>query len=117
MLVEDLPRAHLVAPWVPFFLVVSAIVTLGCVVAMWRMHKWSVFAYACWAALGTLVVIAFLGIFNLHALVVRVVVIAVSFYFICGPNVRRAEPCAAPNDGPAMQLGDSGVTEGPPSVS
>ncbi|MBA4148664.1 MAG: hypothetical protein H0X66_11170 [Verrucomicrobia bacterium] len=27
------------------------------------------------------------------------------------------EPCAAPNGGPAMQLGNSGVTEGPPSVS
>jgi len=28
-----------------------------------------------------------------------------------------AEPSAAPNGGPATQLGDSGVTEGPPSVS
>jgi hypothetical protein len=28
-----------------------------------------------------------------------------------------AEPCAAPNGGPATQLGNSGVTEGPPSVS
>jgi hypothetical protein len=28
-----------------------------------------------------------------------------------------AEPGAAPNGGPATQLGDSGVTEGPPSVS
>lgn len=27
------------------------------------------------------------------------------------------EPCAAPNGGPAMQLGNSGVTEGPPSAS
>jgi hypothetical protein len=30
---------------------------------------------------------------------------------------RIAEPNAAPNGGPATQLGDSGVTEGPPSVS
>jgi hypothetical protein len=29
----------------------------------------------------------------------------------------RAEPCAAPNGGPATQLGNSSVTEGPPSVS
>jgi hypothetical protein len=28
-----------------------------------------------------------------------------------------AEPCAAPSGGPATQLGNSGVTEGPPSVS
>jgi hypothetical protein len=27
------------------------------------------------------------------------------------------EPCASPNGGPATQLGKSGVTEGPPSVS
>jgi hypothetical protein len=27
------------------------------------------------------------------------------------------EPCAAPNGGPATRLGNSGVTEGPPSVS
>ena len=30
---------------------------------------------------------------------------------------RRAEPCAAPSGGPATQLGNSRVTEGPPSVS
>ena len=28
-----------------------------------------------------------------------------------------AQPCAPPNGGPATQLGNSGVTEGPPSVS
>jgi hypothetical protein len=28
-----------------------------------------------------------------------------------------AEPGAAPNAGPATQLGNSGITEGPPSVS
>ena len=31
--------------------------------------------------------------------------------------VTNAEPCAAPNGGPATQLGNSGVMEGPPSVS
>jgi hypothetical protein len=30
---------------------------------------------------------------------------------------RNAEPGAAPNGGPTTQLGNSGVTEGPPSVS
>jgi hypothetical protein len=32
-------------------------------------------------------------------------------------EVVRAEPAAAPNGGPAMLSGNSGVTEGPPSVS
>jgi hypothetical protein len=38
-----------------------------------------------------------------------------------GPSIRtglrQAEPDAPPNGGPAAQLGNSGVTEGPPSVS
>jgi hypothetical protein len=33
------------------------------------------------------------------------------------PKRKDAEPGAAPNGGPATQLGNSGVTEGPPSVS
>lgn len=32
-------------------------------------------------------------------------------------RLRNGEPSAAPNGGPATQLGNSGVTEGPPSVS
>ncbi len=34
-----------------------------------------------------------------------------------GKRVRNPEPCAAPSGGPATQLGNSGVTEGSPSVS
>ncbi|MDA0812497.1 MAG: hypothetical protein O3C21_08950 [Verrucomicrobia bacterium] len=32
-------------------------------------------------------------------------------------DANRGEPCGAPNGGPSTQLGNSGVTEGPPSVS
>jgi hypothetical protein len=32
-------------------------------------------------------------------------------------RITNAEPCAAPNGGPSTQLDNSGVTEGPPSVS
>ena len=32
-------------------------------------------------------------------------------------DAESAEPCAAPNGGPATRLDNSGVTEGPPSVS
>lgn len=32
-------------------------------------------------------------------------------------SIRNSEPGAAPNGGPATQSGNSGVTEGPPSVS
>ena len=33
------------------------------------------------------------------------------------PRGSKAEPCAPPNGGPATSVGDSGVAEGPPSVS
>jgi len=37
---------------------------------------------------------------------------------VVGPDTRGdAEPCAAPNGGPATPVGNSGATEGPPSVS
>ena len=36
---------------------------------------------------------------------------------LVAPFRKNAEPCAAPNGGPAMRLGNSGVTKGPPSVS
>jgi hypothetical protein len=117
VLIQDLPRGHFGALWIPFYLGCSAVVTLACAVGMWRMKKWSVYTYACWAALGTGVGIAMLGVFNLTALLVRVAVVAVSFYFICGRDGGHAELSAPPNGGPATQLGNSGVTEGPPSVS
>jgi hypothetical protein len=91
VLIQDLPRGHLAAPWVPFFLAFSAIVTLGCIAGMWKMEKWSVFAYACWATLGTVVEIAARGAFSSTPLIVRVVVVAVSFYFICGRNAKHVE--------------------------
>jgi hypothetical protein len=48
--------------------------------------------------------------------------VALSAYTIFGlwrfrPYDRIAEPVAAPNGGPTTQLGNSGVTDGPPSVS
>jgi hypothetical protein len=42
---------------------------------------------------------------------------AAVFYLSRGRGRRIAEPSASPNGGPATQLGNSGVTEGPPSVS
>ena len=117
VLIQDLPRGHFAASWTPFYLACSAVVTLACAVGMWKMKKCSVYTYACWAALGTVVGIAMLGMFNLTALVVSVVVVAVSFYFICGRGGGHAEPCAAPNGGPAAPVGNSSVADGPPSVS
>ena len=43
--------------------------------------------------------------------------IAALAWSACDLHRLRAEPGAAPNGGPATPIGDSGVTEGPPSVS
>jgi hypothetical protein len=62
------------------------------------MEKWGVYLYACWAALGTVVGIAMLGVFNLTALLVRIVVTAVSFYFICWRNRGHPEHLLSPRE-------------------
>ena len=50
------------------------------------------------------------------------IIFAVTYRWIEGRRSRltggsKAEPGTAPNGGPATRLGNSGVTEGPPSVS
>lgn len=99
-LVTALSDSHRVPSWYPVFLGFSGIVTLICTVGMWKMTKWSVYAYACWATLGTVLAIAVLGVFNLTAVLVRVGVVAVSFYFICYRPGRPAEQarCSEPGD-------------------
>jgi hypothetical protein len=57
------------------------------------------------ASWGTLSLLA-LGLFSLGG-----------YALTRGVTPSRAEPCASPNVGPAKLVGNSGVTEGPPSVS
>ncbi|MCX6927523.1 MAG: hypothetical protein NT154_30600, partial [Verrucomicrobia bacterium] len=111
LLVRDLPRGDL-AVGLRLFLLTSAAVTMGCAVGMWRMRRLSVYLYACWVALVTLLGIAWLGVFNSSALFVRVAVVAVSFYFICARTCSKAEPGAPPNCGPATAVGNSGTAGG-----
>lgn len=50
-------------------------------------------------------------------LILPVVAILSALHAIGGSVKSGTEPCASPNGGPATRLGDSNVTEGPPSVS
>ena len=34
VLIQDLPRGHFAAPWVPLYLALSGIITLGCAAGM-----------------------------------------------------------------------------------
>jgi len=115
--VQDLPRIHFVQRWVPPYLVLSALLTLGCAAGMWMMRKWSVYLYAFLVAQAAILGYALFGFFSLFGLSVRVLLVGVSFYYICGRSYRQAELGASPNGGPATQCGDSGVPGGPPSVS
>ena len=58
-----------------------------------------------------------LEIVGLGAFISGVVCIASSLIGAATNEKTLAEPSASPNGGPATQPGNSGVTEGPPSVS
>ncbi len=115
--VHDLPRIHFVQRWVTPYLVLSALLTLGCAAGMWMMRKWSVYLYAFLVAQADILGYALFGFFSLFGLSVRVVLVAVSFYYICGRSYRQAELGTAPNGGPADSFGGSDGSGGPPSVS
>jgi uncharacterized membrane protein (DUF2068 family) len=90
-LVQDLPRGHFVPPWVPVYLLLSGVITLGCAAGMWMMRRWSVYLYAFLVAQAAILGFALFGIFSLRGLAARVLVVMVSFYFICGRSNRQAE--------------------------
>jgi hypothetical protein len=77
-----LPTAHLVRPWFPALFAVSIVVTLACGGGMWMMQQWSVYLYAVWN-FGMMLVEVCIGIFVIYALVVRLAIIAIGFYYIC----------------------------------
>jgi hypothetical protein len=90
--VQDLPRIHFVQRWVAPYLVLSALLTLGCAAGMWMMRKWSVYLYGCLVAQAAILGYGLFGFYSLLGLSVRVLLVAVSFYYICGRSNSRAEP-------------------------
>ena len=116
-IVREIARGHVTMWPSVFYAVVAPIFTLGCAAGMWRMRSWSVYLFAFWVTLQTILLSAWLGVFSFPALTLEILVIVVSFYYICGRRNTIAEPGASPNGGPARSLGISGVTERPPSVS
>lgn len=83
-----LPKAHLVRSWFPPLFILSVLVTIACAVGMWLMRKWSVYLYAGWTLGMTLVGLS-IGVFSLPALLIRLVVIAVAFYYICWRSMAK----------------------------
>jgi hypothetical protein len=90
--VQDLPRIHFAQRWILPYLVLSALLTLGSAAGMWMMRKWGVYLYACLVAQAAIFGYAFLGFVSPFGFSVRVLLVAVSFYYICGRSNSRAEP-------------------------
>jgi hypothetical protein len=93
--VRELIKHPVMPPWLFLFYVAFApAMKLGCAVGMWKMRRWSVYVYACWLALSTILLLAWLGVFSPVALIIQILVVAVSFFFICWPCTRHVEQSA-----------------------
>ncbi|RTL70536.1 MAG: hypothetical protein EKK41_12555 [Hyphomicrobiales bacterium] len=74
-----------VAPWYPLLLGVSGIVGLVCLVGLWMMRKWAVYAYAAFAVINQLILLA-TGLWSPLALIIPTVFIALMFIYL--PRMR-----------------------------
>ena len=73
---SDLARA--VGSWYPPFLAFSALVGLVCMIGLWKMKKWAVFAYTAFVVLNQVILIA-MGLWTVFALIIPGIVIAIGF--------------------------------------
>ena len=70
--------ARSVGHWFPPFLTLSVIVTVVCMIGLWKMRRWAVLVYTGFALLS-LVLGLTVGSWNLTAQLVRVAVIVIMF--------------------------------------
>lgn len=70
--------ARSIGAWYPPYLAVCSIAGLACMVGLWLMKKWSVFAYAGLLAINQVVLMA-MGVWNIFALVIPLIVVVVAF--------------------------------------
>lgn len=68
--------AKSIGAWYPPFLMISTIVGLAVTVGLWQMKKWSVILYVSMFAISQIMMLS-TGIWNLLALIVPVIFIAV----------------------------------------
>ena len=70
--------ASSIGAWYPPYLAFSAMVGLVCMIGLWMMKKWSIVAYTIFVAINQVVLIA-MGVWNLFALIIPGIVIAIGF--------------------------------------
>ena len=76
MIFSDIAKS--IGAWYPPYLGFSAIVGLACMIGLWMMKKWSIIAYTIFVAINQVVLIA-MGVWNLFALIIPGIVIAIGF--------------------------------------
>lgn len=70
--------AQSIGAWYPPYLAFSSVVGLACMVGLWLMRKWAVFAYAGLFAINQVVLMA-MGVWNVFALVIPLIVVVIAF--------------------------------------
>lgn len=70
-----------IGAWYPPYLAFSAVVGLVCMIGLWKMMKWSVFAYTAFVVLNQIVLMA-MGVWNIFALLIPAIVIAIGFTYL-----------------------------------
>ncbi len=76
MIFTDIARN--IGAWYPPFLAFSAVVGFICMVGLWKMRKWSVFAYTGFCLVNQVVLLA-MGHWSIFALLLPGIAIAIMF--------------------------------------
>lgn len=71
----------MVGAWYPPYVAFSAVVGLVCMIGLWKMMKWSVFAYTAFVILNQCVLMA-MGFWSIFALLIPGVVIVIGFIYL-----------------------------------
>lgn len=79
LIFSDIARS--IGAWYPPYLALSAVVGFVCMIGLWKMLKWSVFVYTAFVILNQVVMMA-MGIWNIFALLIPAIVIAIGFTYL-----------------------------------
>ena len=70
-----------IGSWYPPYLGFSAVVGLICMIGLWKMKKWAVFAYTALVVINQVVLFS-MGVWNPFALLLPAIVIAIAFAYL-----------------------------------
>ena len=74
-----------IAPWYPVVLAASAVIGFVCMVGLWQMRRWAVYAYTAMCAVVQVLLIA-TGLWTLKSLILPAIVMVIMFIYL--PRMR-----------------------------